>query len=395
LPRFFVAQAGVAFAVGLIAIQTGIFNGFVKSAGLPIDGTTADIWIAAKENLYYELAWPIRYDNLTKARGVGGVQKAEALIVRTTAWRGPEHKIELARVVGFDPAGTLFSPGPIAGDTLGKLRQPDTAVVDESNLKALNIAGVGGYGKVGSRDMRVIGLTRGTQPLVSAAFIYTSLENAKALFSPPMPKPRLLRIPVFAGLVVRTWWKPPPLPRAMQPADDISYVLIQAAPGQDLDALKARLEEALPGTTAYTKTEMSDRTRLYWRQRTGIGFILGLAALVGLVVGMTVVGQILYTSVAEHIKEYGTLRAIGAPGSLFYRIVGEQAILMAVLGYVPGIALSLAVAAWTMTHRGILILITPSSAALLLFVAIAMCVIAAIFAIQRALRVDPAIVFKA
>lgn len=379
LPRFLVAQAGVAFAVALIAIETGIFIGFVKSAGLPVDESTADVWVAPKDMLYFELVAPIAYENLDKARHVQDVARAEALFLKTSAWRGPEHKIEYIRVIGFDPNGQLFIPGPIASPTLGKLRAEDTAIVDAGNVKALNISGIGGYGRIGQHSVRIVGLTRGTQPIISATFIYTSLANAKAYFAPMAP---------FGAAQAAN-------PGALDPSDDINYILVQAKPGADLDTLKKRLDGALSGTRSYTKREMAERTRAYWRKRTGIGFLLGLIAVVGIVVGMTVVGQILYTSVSEHIKEYGTLRAMGAPDSLFYRVVAEQAVLMAVLGYVPGMAISLWVSALAQAQRNILILITPASAGLVLVVIVAMCVASGIFAVQRALRVDPAIVFKA
>jgi putative ABC transport system permease protein len=395
LPRFLVAQAGVAFAVALIAIETGIFFGFLKSAVLPIENSSADVWVAAKEMLYYELTTPISYDKLKKARSVPGVERAEAVLLKTSAWRGPDHKIELIRIVGFDPGGTLFALGPVSDEARKKLRGDDTAIVDAGKLDALNIAGVGGHGKVGQRSVRIVGLTRGTQPIVSATFIYASLRNAKAFLAPPMPPIALF----FAGFrLVQLPPKtapPKPDPGTLDPGDDISYILVKARPGTDLGALKTRLETALAGTRSFTKAEMAKRTDTYWVNRTGIGFILGVAALVGLIVGMAAVGQILYTSVAEHIKEYGTLRAMGAPDSLFYGVIAEQALLMALLGFVPGIILSYLVAAWSQAHREILILVTPTSAALTLAGIILMCTASGVFAVQRALRVDPAIVFKA
>src|SRR5260370_35258614 len=86
---------------------------------------------------------------------------------------------------------------------------------------------------------------------------------------------------------------------------------------------------------------------------------------------------------------------MGAPDSLFYAVVAEQATIMALLGFVPGIALALGVAAWAQAHRQILILITPANAALTLGVIVAMCILSGIFAVQRALRVDPPLAFKA
>jgi len=382
IPRFLVAQAGVLFAVGLVAIQLGIFDGFVKSAGLAIDESSADIWVAAKEMLYFELTLPMPYQRLAQAARVPGVARAEPMIVQTTVWRGPDHKAEYIRVIGFHPSGALFVPGPVTSKDLAALRAPNTALVDRSNLKALNVGGIGGSGRIGASHVRIVALTHGTQPIISATFIFASLENARTYLAPPMPRlPFVFRIASAPG--------------GFGPGDNISYILVKATPGANISALKARLDAALPGTRAYTKLEMADRTRAYWRKRTGLGFVLGLGALVGFIVGMAVVGQILYTSVADHIKEYGTLKAIGAPDRLFYAIVIEQAALMALTGYVPGIGLSLLVAVWAQAHRGILILITPATAALVFGVTLGMCILAGGFAVQRALRVDPAIVFKA
>ena len=50
----------------------------------------------------------------------------------------------------------------------------------------------------------------------------------------------------------------------------------------------------------------------FWLTRTGIGISFGLAALLGLLVGLAVVAQTLYASVTERIKEFGTLKAMGA-----------------------------------------------------------------------------------
>jgi putative ABC transport system permease protein len=416
VPRFLVAQAGVAFAVALIAIETGIYYGFLRSAVMPIQESHADIWVAARDMPYFELTVPMRYDSLEKARGVTGVQRAEALLIKTSAWRGPYHKLEYVRVIGFDPQGELWSPGPVSAPTLDKLRSADTAIVDAGKLDALNIGGIGGSGKIGQHDVRVVGLASGTQPIISATFIYTSLRNATAYLAAPIPPPALARrAPQDLEALARSLGAsdlaslseptptpaPTPAPRhsrdpaTLAASDDISYILVKAFPGEDLEALKGRLESELPDTRAYTQGEMAARTDAYWVKRTSIGFLLGLIAIVGLVVGATVAGQILYTSVAEHIKEYGTLRAMGAPDSLFYAVVAEQATIMALLGFVPGIAIALAVAAWAHAQREILILITPANAVTTLCVIVVMCIFSGIFAVQRALRVDPAIVFKA
>jgi len=107
-----------------------------------------------------------------------------------------------------------------------------------------------------------------------------------------------------------------------------------------------------------------------------------------------IVGQILYSSASDHIKEFGTLKAMGASDWVIYSVIVEQAVWMAILGYLPGIALCMGVASWTSATQAILILITPESALIVFGITVLMCVVSAIFAIQKVTRVDPAIVFK-
>jgi putative ABC transport system permease protein len=110
---------------------------------------------------------------------------------------------------------------------------------------------------------------------------------------------------------------------------------------------------------------------------------------------MVIVGQILYASVADHIREFGTLKAMGASNWVIYSVIIEQSLWMAVLGYLPSMALCLGLSRWTLAAKGVLILIEPTTAASVFVLTVAMCVVSALFAIQKVTRVDPAIVFKA
>jgi putative ABC transport system permease protein len=108
-----------------------------------------------------------------------------------------------------------------------------------------------------------------------------------------------------------------------------------------------------------------------------------------------IVGQILYASVADHIREFGTLKAMGASNWVIYSVIVEQALWMAVLGYIPSMALCYALSSWTLGAKGVLILIEPTTAATVFVITVVMCVGSALFAVQKVTRVDPAIVFKA
>ena len=404
IPRFLVAQAGIMFAVSLVAIQTGILNGFTRSTVLLVEQSRADIWVASREMVHFELTEPILLDKMIAARQVEGVERAEALIRAIAQWNVPNAELTPIKVFGFDPAGQLFVPGNVIEGSVSLLQQPYTVIVDETNLNSLHIAEIGDIASISSLPSQLVGLTQQTQSLISAPFVFTSLESANAYLSSGVTSSVNCKLELGNIQCTTLYEKSedsktsqseePPLPQRLTLSDPIAYVLIRANPAEDLQQLKQRLDAALPGTKAYTRAEMAQQTRNYWQQRSGIGLILGLGATVGVIVGMVVVGQILYSSVSDHIKEFGTLKAMGASDWTIYKIIIEQALWMAVLGYIPSMLLCWGLGSWAST-QGIIILISPTSAVVVFGITVAMCVSSAFFAIQKVTRIDPAIVFKA
>ncbi|WP_072620140.1 ABC transporter permease [Spirulina major] len=402
LPRFLVAQAGIMFAVSLVTIQTGILQGFTRSTTLLIDQSKADLWITSDQFVYLELTEPIALATLNIAAEVDGVEKAEAVMRGFGRWYIPNEELTSVRIFGFDPQGELFVPGMLQAGKVEDLTQPDTILVDQSNLDSLHLEGVGDRARIDSRPTTVVGVTKDTQSIASSSYIFTSLENANAYTNSGFSSEVQCRYDEGDLNCVNTYTADnplatpnPPAPEPLNQATPITFILIKATDPENLEGLKARLTDQLPGTKVFTTAELSDITRTYWQRRTGIGFILGLGTAVGVIVGMVIVGQILYASVSDHIKEFGTLKAMGASDRFIYSIIIEQALWMSVLGYLPGMSLCLGVSYWALTTQGILILITPLTAAGVLVVAMGMCVGSALFAIQKVTRVDPAIVFKA
>ena len=399
IPRFLVAQAGIMFAVSLVTIQTGIFNGFTRSTAQLMTNSSADIWVASENLVHLELTLPIPLTNLSLSRQVVGVESAEALIVKTGVWRN-NNEISLARIIGFDPNGQLFIPQNVTQGNITKLKEPYTAIVDASNLKALNLNKVGDRAELSTLSIELVGLTKGNRSIISNPYIFTSLENGNAYANSGQTTNLSCRLPSDSEDLkcTNSYIKADPnaiAPKSLTSADTITFVLIRAQKGQDLAALKQRLIAALPNTSAYTHAELMQRTQAFWQQRTGIGFILALGAVVGVIVGGIIVGQILYASVSDRLKEFGTLKAMGASDFTIYSVILEQALWMAILGYLPSMVLCWGVSAWTLASQGILILITPTIAIAVLGITVVMCVGSGVFAIQKVMHLDPASVFKA
>lgn len=177
------------------------------------------------------------------------------------------------------------------------------------------------------------------------------------------------------------------------PLDKCCYFLVKARPGVDLKALAQRIKERIPELDAYDRETYSRMCMEFWLTRTGIGISFGLAALLGLLVGLAVVAQSLYASVTERVKEFGTLKALGAADRRIGCFPLAQAIGNAVLGSAVGLLGSLGVAQAMSTPLCAVVLTWQVATASVVLVAL-VCLIAAGIPYWRIRRIDPAIVLR-
>ena len=118
-----------------------------------------------------------------------------------------------------------------------------------------------------------------------------------------------------------------------------------------------------------------------------------VSAVLGLLVGAVIVAQVLYATTVDHLSEFGTLRAMGAPRGFVYRVILSQAAISATVGHLIGIAIAMALSKGS-EAGSVLILVTPQLALGLYLVTLTMCMGASIVSIRKAMTIDPAMVFQ-
>ena len=159
-------------------------------------------------------------------------------------------------------------------------------------------------------------------------------------------------------------------------------------------AVDSAIRRVVPYNDVYTKDEWARRSRSYWVVSTGLGMNMGITVFLGILVGIVVVAQTLYTSAVEHVKEFGTVKAIGGSNWDIYRILGEQAVIAAVVGFALGGAISMAMRP-LMAKLFLNVLVSPRFAAAVFAGTVLMCLGAAMLSFRRVARIDPALVFRA
>ena len=135
----------------------------------------------------------------------------------------------------------------------------------------------------------------------------------------------------------------------------------------------------------------TERQRVALRRR--IGFIFAFGSLMGLVVGMVIVYQILFSDISSHLREYATLKAMGYSGWYLGRAVLSAALILAVLGFLPGFALSAFL--YDVIGKGTFLpLVMDAPRALGVFAMIfTMCAVAGLLAMRKLRDANPADMF--
>jgi putative ABC transport system permease protein len=263
-------------------------------------------------------------------------------------------------LVGFDPASRRGAPWQLVEGDLGDLALQGGVIIDELYREKLGITAIGQVLEINNRRARVVGFTDGIRTFTQSPYVFTTHANAQ----------------FFSGYA----------------KDSTTYVLLETQPGVDAEAVRAAVARRLGDVEVWHARDFSRQTQRYWLVTTGAGSALLLAASLGLVVGIVIVGQTLYASTVDRLPEYATLRAMGAPNRYLYAVILKQAAISAVLGYAAGLVATLAMVA--IQARSNIALVMPWWLALLLAaLTAAMCAAGAVFSIRRVTRIDPTSVF--
>ena len=359
--RLSVTLTGIVFAVVLIVVELGLFVGFTTTTSGLIDQSQADLWITSARVGYVEVGVPFSERKVYTVLATPGVAQASKYIARFSQWKRPDGRQESVQVVGFDPDQMLGGPWNLASGTQGALKESDNVIIDELYQEKLGVDHVNQVVEINGRRARVVGFTRGIRSFTTSPYVFTSFKSAQS----------------YTGLA----------------SDQTMFLLVKVANGASVQAVRERLAARLPDSDVHTTAEFSSMTRQYWMFTTGAGVAVLLAAALGLVVGIVVVAQTIYATTMDHLKEYGTLKAMGATNGYLYRVIIQQAVASAVVGYVLAMCVSYFVVKGSQSG-GAAIMVPPQMVVGMFVLTVVMCVGAALVSINKVTRLDPAMVFK-
>ncbi|AIE76063.1 ABC transporter permease DevC [Synechocystis sp. PCC 6714] len=367
--RLMVAMAGIAFADMLMFIQLGFQNALYDSNTQLHQTINADLVLISPQgrNIVSLDTFPRR--RLYQALSFDGVTSAEPIYADFIDWKNPQTNLKTSvLVLGFDPQKPAFLI-PEVEQNLEKLKMPDVLLFDR--------------GSRGNYTTTITDLKQGKTVTTEAR---ERKLNIKGLF---------LSGASFAadGNVITSDLNFHRIITSRN-LSQVSAGFIQLKPGIDPQQMAEALRQNLPNDVKIlTKAEFIDFEKTYWSENTSIGFIFTMGTAIGFVVGVVIVYQILSGDVAEHTAEYATLKAMGYRNSYLLVVVFQEALILAILGFLPGTAIAFGLYSLTRNATNLPLFMTLSRATTVLILTIFMCIISGGIATRKLRQADPADIF--
>jgi len=173
------------------------------------------------------------------------------------------------------------------------------------------------------------------------------------------------------------------------------HILLQVARGADPDVVATRLRALISDKTlrirSFAQAAVEDQSYQQTQRPTGI--IFGFGVIIGILVGIVIVYQVLSTDVADHLSEYATFKAMGYPQQFFLGIVFEEALILAILGFVPGFLVAKGLLTGMKAATGLPLAMTANMAVMVFIGTLVACSVSGAIATRRLATADPADLF--
>jgi putative ABC transport system permease protein len=367
--RLLVALSGIAFADVLMFMQLGFQDALYDSNSKLSKVLNADIVLVSPQARNTQNLSTFSRRRLYQAQDIPGVRSANAFYTNAITWKHPDTRKESSiQVVAFDPTKPALNL-PEVNQQLDKIKLPDQVLFDRGSRGHYQEAiaqvaqGKSVTTEVERRTVKIAGLFTLGASFGADGILIGSDQTFLHFF---------------------------PRRNAASP----SLGLITLKPGYDAQQVAKALQAHLPNDVrVMTHAEYIQFEEGYWRRESPIGFIFGLGTGMAFVVGVVIVYQVLSTDVNSHLKEYATFKAMGYRNRYLLAIVFEEAIILALLGFIPGLVLPIGLYQLAANATALPIYMKTARAIMVLILTLIMCILSGAIATRKLQSADPADMF--
>jgi putative ABC transport system permease protein len=380
--RTLISVVGVAFTVFLMLMQLGFLGAVVQTATQLYDHLDFDLLLASSEYATLRNPGMLPRARLALARGVDGVQSVLPLGVTRGMWHGPhaeDHSLPPSRSVicmlgvdpatlsqvFADPARDLFCAAQDVASAGSSLNRSGTIFLDRTSRPEFGTSEQRRPGS--STEMNNTVVETAGEFEIGTGFDYMGmLLTSEATFQ------------TLTG----------------RPGNEVSFGLVKLAPAIAPQQAQQAVQEVVgPTVRVLTRKQLNDSEVDYWVKQTSVGQFFGLGVFVALFVGAIFVYQMMAGEIRSRLAAFATAKALGYNNRYLDGVVLSKTLLLALLGFLPGLALALAFYKLTRDVGSIPIYMTLGRAVGVLGLTFLMCLCSGLLAVRKAHTADPADLF--
>jgi putative ABC transport system permease protein len=356
----------IVISIFLIGQQLGIFNFLTGLMGGVIDNSNQElgqIWVV--DNITQNANELGKLDNrlVQEIRSIEGVDNTYPVIATGGTVKFKNGKTAPVLLVGSE--APMFVGGP------------NNARINKGNLQDLNNEGavsaeyfdesvfnnpveIGNRIEINGKEAFIKLQTKNARGF-AGAFFFTTLSKAR----------------YYGGF----------------PDNKVNAIAVKVKNGFTKEAVISNINNKVYGAKAWDANALKSSTIKFITISSNIGTSLGTIIIFAIISGFFIIGLTLYSSALDRIKDYGTLKAIGATNSYVTKLIILQSFLFAIVGFIIA-ALLLFGFKTGVANVGLTIVYSTKEIIGLFLVTVFISVGGSLFAVRRINNVEPASVFR-
>jgi putative ABC transport system permease protein len=351
---------GVVVSVFLMLQQLSLLFGILGRVSAFADSTDVDVWIASAATESSDATDSIPASRVQAAAGTPGVAWAEPVVQGLGRVTRPDGVREFVKVLGVQAPRYAGLPRTLtAGTRAEALRASDRVFMNWNDRATFAAAEPGDRVEVEGNAVVVAGFFQGMDPHNPYYYFYANIDDARGMTAFPQ--------------------------------DRVTFVAVGLEPRASVDEVKRRLAARIPDVAVLSRRDLHNAEVRYFLVRQPVGMVFGMGTVVAALIGGAIVAVTLYSTVIDRIRDYGMLKAIGARRRDLLQLLVMQAWSFALVGFAIG-----AGAFFFVRHlfTNLPMMATPGMVSSVAIASLVSCTLASFAAVNRVLRLDPAIVFK-
>lgn len=364
--RLIITLVGIIFSTVLTLVEVAIYLGMMGNATGVVRHTDGDIWVVSQNVPNFDFSQPFPAYRINRVRALDEVLWAEKIHVWFVFLKLADGRREQAQVIGFNPDSGIGGPWEMVKGSPADVKGGRYIIMDQSSQQRLGKLELGSMWELNlfrEQSFKLVGLSRGALSFTTIPVIFTSYNEIE----------QSLMGTDFEG--------------------QTSFIVVKLKDPARVRQVVQSLRAALPDNNVYTKQEFIDRAVNYWTIQTGMGMAFFLTAILAVLIGGAIVGQTIYASTMEHLRDFGTLKAMGAQNSDINLVILTQAAASAALGFAIGALLTIA-SRGGIESAGVSMQLPWLLFALVFAIIMLTCLAAAFISVRKVRMLDPVMVFR-